>query len=47
MVLKEKLLHIQTELKAPKGQFNNFGKYKYVIKNLEQNTDKKTSEKNK
>lgn len=29
MVLKEKLLCIQTELKAPKGQFNNFGKYKY------------------
>lgn len=29
MVLKEKLLHIQTELKAPKGQYNNFGKYKY------------------
>ena len=29
MELKEKLLHIQTELKAPKGQYNNFGKYKY------------------
>ena len=27
--LKEKLLAIQTELKAPKGQYNNFGKYKY------------------
>ena len=26
---KEKLISIQTELKAPKGQFNNFGKYKY------------------
>lgn len=27
--IKEKLLAIQTELKAPKGQFNQFGKYKY------------------
>ena len=27
--LKEKLMFIQQELKAPKGQFNNFGKYKY------------------
>ena len=25
----KKLLLIQSELKAPKGQFNNFGKYKY------------------
>ena len=25
----EKLAQIQTTLKAPKGQFNNFGKYKY------------------
>ena len=25
----EKLLAIQTELKAPKGQYNTFGKYKY------------------
>lgn len=25
----EKLLKIQMELKAPKGQFNSFGKYKY------------------
>lgn len=25
----KKLNHIQTELKAPKGQFNAFGKYKY------------------
>lgn len=25
----EKLSNIQNELKAPKGQFNNFGKYKY------------------
>ena len=29
MPLKEKLLNIQTQLKAPKGQFNNFGGYKY------------------
>lgn len=29
MSLKEKLLNIQSELKAPKGQFNSFGKYKY------------------
>lgn len=29
MNLKEKLLIIQTELKAPKGQFNSFGGYKY------------------
>ena len=27
--LNEKLLAIQTELKAPKGQYNSFGKYKY------------------
>lgn len=27
--IQEKLLFIQSELKAPKGQFNNFGKYKY------------------
>ena len=25
----QKLNKIQTELKAPKGQFNDFGKYKY------------------
>lgn len=25
----KKLLNIQTELKAPKGQYNSFGKYKY------------------
>lgn len=25
----EKLIHIQKELKAPKGQYNSFGKYKY------------------
>jgi len=25
----EKLIKIQSELKAPKGQFNSFGKYKY------------------
>ena len=27
--LKEKLMNIQQELKAPKGQYNSFGKYKY------------------
>lgn len=27
--LKEKLMNIQGELKAPKGQYNGFGKYKY------------------
>ena len=27
--MKEKILKIQSELKAPKGQYNNFGKYKY------------------
>lgn len=27
--LTEKLLKIQSELKAPKGQYNSFGKYKY------------------
>lgn len=29
MGVKEKLSAIQTELKAPKGQYNSFGKYKY------------------
>lgn len=29
MTIEEKLLNIQTELKAPKGQYNSFGKYKY------------------
>ena len=29
MTICEKLLAIQSELKAPKGQYNNFGKYKY------------------
>ena len=29
MSVKEKLLAIQAELKAPKGQTNSFGKYKY------------------
>lgn len=29
MSIYEKLLNIQTELKAPKGQYNSFGKYKY------------------
>lgn len=27
--MKEKILNIQSELKAPKGQYNSFGKYKY------------------
>ena len=29
MNLLEKLMNIQTELQAPKGQFNSFGKYNY------------------
>jgi hypothetical protein len=29
MALYEKLLKIQSELKAPKGQYNSFGKYHY------------------
>ena len=29
MNIYEKLLHVQTELKAPKSQFNNFGGYSY------------------
>lgn len=29
MSIYEKLLNIQLELKAPKGQYNSFGKYKY------------------
>lgn len=29
MNVHEKLLHVQQELKAPKGQTNTFGKYKY------------------
>ena len=29
MTIREKLTKIQTELKAPKSQYNNFGKYKY------------------
>lgn len=29
MNIYEKLLAVQTELKAPKGQFNSFGNYKY------------------
>ena len=29
MKLAEKLLKVQAELKAPKGQYNSFGKYKY------------------
>lgn len=29
MTIQEKLLAIQSELKAPKGQYNSFGKYSY------------------
>ena len=29
MTIYEKLLHIQSKLKAPKGQYNSFGKYSY------------------
>ena len=29
MGIKERLLKIQTELKAPKGQYNSFGRYNY------------------
>ena len=29
MNIYEKLLNVQVELKAPKGQFNKFGNYKY------------------
>lgn len=29
MTIEEKLMNIQVELKAPKGQYNSFGKYKY------------------
>ena len=29
MNIYEKLMNIQKELKAPKGQYNSFGKYKY------------------
>ena len=29
MSVREKLLAVQAELKAPKGQTNSFGKYKY------------------
>ena len=29
MEIREKLLNIQTELKAPKGQYNSYGQYKY------------------
>ncbi len=29
MTIHEKLLHIQSKLKAPKGQYNSFGKYSY------------------
>ena len=27
--MNEKLIHIQSRLKAPKGNYNSFGKYKY------------------
>ena len=27
--LTERLIDVQSELKAPKGQYNSFGKYKY------------------
>src|SRR5690625_2763701 len=29
MNFTEKLIHVQKELKAPKGNYNSFGKYKY------------------
>ena len=29
MNIYEKLMNIQKELKAPKSQYNSFGKYKY------------------
>ena len=29
MSVHEKLLQVQTSLKAPKGQYNSFGKYNY------------------
>ena len=29
ITLAEKLLNVQTELKAPKSQYNSFGKYTY------------------
>ena len=29
MTIYEKIIQIQSELKAPKGKFNSFGKYKY------------------
>jgi hypothetical protein len=29
LTIQQKLLSVQNELKAPKGQFNSFGKYKY------------------
>lgn len=29
MKIREKLMAVQSELKAPKGQFNDYGKYKY------------------
>ena len=29
LTFQERLIKVQSELKAPKGQFNSFGKYKY------------------
>ena len=29
MTVYEKLMRVQEELKAPKGQYNSFGKYNY------------------
>ena len=29
LTIQQKLLKVQTELKAPKNQYNSFGKYKY------------------
>ena len=29
MTIYEKLIKVQNELKAPKSQYNNFGKYAY------------------
>ena len=29
MTIYQKLLEVQAALKAPKGQYNSFGKYKY------------------
>jgi len=29
LTLEQKLIYVQSELKAPKNQYNNFGKYRY------------------